>query len=464
MRSHHGLLREHAGIVIWGLWFADMLTLSVCARLSYIPVFGIEPLFPRYAVAIVFGLVFASLYFSLFSLYRAWRGNSQFEETHQVVLALGMTFVSLVVVAFLSKTSVEYSRVWASSWFVSSVVAVSIERALIRSLVGRLRRHGLNQRHIIIIGSGVTGERTLQHLLSLPESGFAIAGYFSDEAMPATLPENISQGSIADALRWLQQNEIDQVWFAMYLSQEDAIRRLLIQMKDVTADIRLVPGVFGVRLLNQSISEIAGLAVLNLSMSPMDGINRVVKAVQDRLLSAVILLLVSPVILLIALGVKLSSPGPVLFRQERVSWNGKAFQILKFRTMPMDIEHSTGATWAQSGEQRATSFGRILRGSSLDELPQFWNVLRGDMSIVGPRPERPVFVDKFKHQIPGYMQKHKVKAGITGWAQVNGWRGDTDLNRRIEHDLYYIDNWSLWLDLKIMLMTLFRGFVHKNAY
>lgn len=464
MRSHHGLLREHAGIVIWGLWLADMLTMAVCARLSYMPVFGIEPLFPRYAVAIVFGLVFASLYFSLFSLYRAWRGNSQLEETRQVVLALSMTFVSLVVVAFLSKTSIDYSRVWVSSWFVSSIVFVSIERALTRLLVGRLRRHGLNQRHIIIIGSGGTGERTLQHLLSLPESGFAIAGYFSDEAMPAGLPDNMSQGSTAEALTWLQQNEVDQVWIAMYLSQEDAIRRLLIEMKDVTADIRLVPGVFGVRLLNQSISEIAGLPVLNLSMSPMDGVNRVVKAIQDRLLSAVILLLVSPLMLLIALGIKLSSSGPVLFRQERVSWNGKPFQMFKFRTMPIDIEQGTGATWAKPGEYRATGLGRILRGSSLDELPQFWNVLKGDMSIVGPRPERPVFVEQFKDKIPGYMQKHKVKAGITGWAQVNGWRGDTDLKRRIEHDLYYVDNWSLWLDFRIMLMTLFRGFLHKNAY
>jgi len=166
----------------------------------------------------------------------------------------------------------------------------------------------------------------------------------------------------------------------------------------------------------------------------------------------------------IAIGVKLSSPGPVFYRQKRISWNSKPFMMLKFRTMPVDCEVNTGAVWAKKGECRATRFGSFLRRTSLDELPQFIDVLKGNMSIVGPRPERPVFVDKFKDEIPDYMKKHMVKAGITGWAQVNGWRGDTDLNKRIEYDLYYIENWSLWFDIKIIVRTLFTGFVHKNAY
>ena len=196
----------------------------------------------------------------------------------------------------------------------------------------------------------------------------------------------------------------------------------------------------------------------------MDGVNRWVKAIEDKFLSAIILLLISPIMVIIALAVKISSPGPVLYRQERLSWNGRQFHMYKFRSMPIDAESQTGAVWASDGEKRATRVGAFLRRTSLDELPQFWNVLKGDMSIVGPRPERPVFVKRFKDEVPSYMQKHMVKAGITGWAQVNGWRGNTDLEKRIEHDLYYIDNWSLWLDLKIILMTLFKGFVHKNAY
>jgi Sugar transferases involved in lipopolysaccharide synthesis len=168
--------------------------------------------------------------------------------------------------------------------------------------------------------------------------------------------------------------------------------------------------------------------------------------------------------LAIALAVKLSSPGPVFYRQERISWNNRPFQMLKFRSMPVDAEQATGAVWARAGEHRATRVGAFLRRTSLDELPQFINVLRGEMSIVGPRPERPVFVHQFKHAIPDYMKKHMVKAGITGWAQVNGWRGSTDLAKRIECDIHYIQNWSLWFDLKIIVLTLFKGFVHKNAY
>ncbi len=196
----------------------------------------------------------------------------------------------------------------------------------------------------------------------------------------------------------------------------------------------------------------------------MQGHARLLKAVEDRALAAGILLMIAPLMAMIAVAVKLSSPGPVFYRQERMSWNNRTFQMLKFRSMPVDAETGSGAVWAKAGENRATRVGAFLRRTSLDELPQFINVLKGDMSIVGPRPERPVFVHKFKHEIPAYMKKHMVKAGITGWAQVNGWRGSTDLHKRIECDLFYIENWSLWFDIKIVIMTLFKGFVHKNAY
>jgi putative colanic acid biosynthesis UDP-glucose lipid carrier transferase len=236
------------------------------------------------------------------------------------------------------------------------------------------------------------------------------------------------------------------------------------ELKDTTIDIRFVPDIFGFRLINHSISTIAGMPVINLSVTPMDGVNRWLKAAEDKCVALVILLLISPLFALIALGVKLSGPGPVFYKQTRVSWNGNEFTMYKFRTMPENAETSTGAVWSTHSESRATRFGSLLRRTSLDELPQFWNVLKGDMSIVGPRPERPEFVERFKSEIPSYMQKHKVKAGITGWAQVHGWRGDTGLRERIEHDLYYIDNWSIWLDIRIIFMTLTRGFVHKNAH
>jgi putative colanic acid biosynthesis UDP-glucose lipid carrier transferase len=216
--------------------------------------------------------------------------------------------------------------------------------------------------------------------------------------------------------------------------------------------------------LRQSTQEIAGLPVISLAESPLEGVNQVTKTIEDVVLALVILAVASPAMLLIALGVKLSSPGPVLYRQQRVTWNGKRFQMLKFRTMPVGVEQETQAVWAKPGEPRATPFGAFLRRFSLDELPQFLNVLRGEMSIVGPRPERPEFVQRFRREIPGYMQKHLVKAGITGWAQVNDLRGDTDLRERIRYDLYYIENWSPWFDLRIILLTVLHVFRTRNAY
>jgi putative colanic acid biosynthesis UDP-glucose lipid carrier transferase len=208
----------------------------------------------------------------------------------------------------------------------------------------------------------------------------------------------------------------------------------------------------------------ANMPVINLRVSPLFGFNKIIKDIEDKLLATLILILISPIMLIIASIIKITSKGPILYKQERLSWSGKPFNILKFRSMPIDSENKSGAVWAKAEDKRATKFGAFLRKTSLDELPQFINVLKGDMSIVGPRPERPIFVEKFKDEIPGYMEKHLIKAGITGWAQINGWRGNTDLNKRIEHDLHYIDNWSLLMDLKIIIMTIFKGIYNKNAY
>jgi putative colanic acid biosynthesis UDP-glucose lipid carrier transferase len=216
--------------------------------------------------------------------------------------------------------------------------------------------------------------------------------------------------------------------------------------------------------MHHSLSEIAGVPVVNISYSAIDGVNRFVKEAEDYILAAIMLVFASPLMLLIAIGVKLSSSGPALYKQKRVGWNGQEFTMYKFRSMPLEAEKETGPVWASKMDNRATRFGAFLRQTSLDELPQLFNVLKGEMSLIGPRPERPMFVDKYKDEVPHYMKKHLVKAGMTGWAQVHGWRGNTCLHTRIEHDLYYIENWSLWLDIKIIIMTVFRGLVHQNAY
>jgi putative colanic acid biosynthesis UDP-glucose lipid carrier transferase len=303
-------------------------------------------------------------------------------------------------------------------------------------------------------------------LIENPSMGLLVKGYISDNGVLAEEKNSCRLnylGNLEDLDKTVSELHIDQVWIALPMTEVEQMKKVQNVLTKTSVTIRMVPDIFGFQLLNHSMTEIAGLPVINLSTSHMlEGRNRFLKSLEDKLLSAIILLCISPILLFVAIGVKLSSPGPIFYRQERVSWNGRSFNMLKFRSMAVDSEKD-GVKWGGATSMSVTKFGAFIRKTSLDELPQFINVLKGDMSIVGPRPERTVFVDQFKHEIPGYMQKHMVKAGITGWAQINGWRGDTDLAKRIECDLYYIEHWSIWLDLRIIFLTFWKGFIHKNA-
>ena len=459
-----GFLKEHSSVLLWLMRLLDILILLAACFAAYLPVFGSKPLPAHYQIAILFAVLLLIVVFHAYSLYRAWRGIDYAQEFTAALLAWTTVFGILVFLAVITKTSESFSRAWLLMWFSFGGAALLLTRFGLRRLLQYMRSHGLNLRHIVIIASGDIGSHVVGNLRASPESGFNIKAYFTDDEVDAAGWGTTVKGSIAEAQGYIEQHSLDQIWLAMPLRESDTIEAIVNNLKNVTTDIRLVPDIFGFRLINHSISSIAGLPVINLSVTPMEGINRWIKAAEDLIISTVILVLISPLFLIISLMVKMTSSGPIFYRQRRLSWNGREFTMFKFRTMPMGSEQSTGAVWTSSGDNRATSVGAFLRRTSLDELPQFWNVLRGDMSIVGPRPERPVFVERFKDEIPSYMQKHMVKAGITGWAQVNGWRGDTDLHNRIEHDLYYIDNWSLWLDFRIIFMTIFKGLIHKNAY
>jgi putative colanic acid biosysnthesis UDP-glucose lipid carrier transferase len=261
---------------------------------------------------------------------------------------------------------------------------------------------------------------------------------------------------------------IDQVWLALPLSEEKKIRAIYDHLRQTTVDVRLVPEVAGLRLMQRSVTDVAGLAVVDLSYSPMNGGSEWVKLIEDQVLAAVILVLISPLLLGIALAIKLTSPGPVLFKQRRHGLGGGDIEVYKFRSMVNRPNADGEAVQAQANDPRITPLGAFLRRTSLDELPQFINVLQGRMSIVGPRPHPVWLNEQHMHRIDAYAQRHKVKPGITGWAQVNGYRGETDtlekMQKRVEYDLYYIENWSVWLDLKIVLLTVFKGFVNRNAY
>jgi putative colanic acid biosynthesis UDP-glucose lipid carrier transferase len=370
----------------------------------------------------------------------------------------------VVISLWAFKLAEDFSRLWLALWFSTSWIFLIGWRLAAFSVLKRLRASGYNHKHIVIVGAGRLGQAIQAQIQASPWSGFEVAAFFDDDADKiATVVNGVEVKAADDLSGWLDAHPVDEIWFALPLRAEPRLQALLHALRHTTANIRYVPNLSGLRLLNHAPREVLGFSMLDLSVSPMsEPFNRLLKSLEDKVIAGLILLLISPIMLLLAIGVKLSSPGPVFYRQERVGLNGELFNMLKFRSMPVDVEKD-GVQWGSAGSKTNTWFGAFIRKTSLDELPQFINVLKGDMSIVGPRPERPMFVEQFKDEIPGYMQKHMVKAGITGWAQVHGWRGDTCLKTRIEFDLWYVEHWSLWLDIKIIIMTLFKGFVHSNA-
>ncbi len=461
-----GLLKDHSKSIAFLMWMLDLAIPIFAAWFAFIIYPDFEFMPQRYINAVALCLFGVALLFPPLSFGRGFRGMPILREIRHVTFALSAVFIGLVLVALFTKSTASYSRVWFVEWFSFTWLGLVGYRVVLRICLRWIRSQGFNQRSIVIVGGGDVAYNVIQRLLTATWSGFQIVGVFTDDQRIADrfLESNVVKGDFNEAADYIIKSSVDQVWLAMPLKHQEQIHRLMERFDHCTADIRYVPDIFEFQLFNHSMSEVAGLPVLNLTASPMEGVNRVFKAIEDKVLALFFLLLASPLLLFIAIAVKLESRGPVFYKQERVGWNGKPIQMLKFRTMPVDAESSSGPVWANASDNRATRVGRFLRRTSLDELPQFFNVLRGDMSIVGPRPERPIFVEQFKDEIPQYMKKHMVKAGITGWAQVNGWRGDTSLHERLKHDLYYIENWSLAFDLKIMLLTLTNGFVNKNAY
>ncbi|WP_233266281.1 undecaprenyl-phosphate glucose phosphotransferase [Cobetia sp. L2A1] len=439
---------------------ADILVVALAGWFAYWLRFDSVFMTERYQWALVIGMCIASLILPSFSLYKSWRGKLRVILAMKVVVAFLFVGSILSVVVFFSGKSVEFSRIWVMSWMILSALFSVVMRGIAYPLLNIMRMKGANRKTVMLIGDAHSCATAYQHLQRVPSAGFDVArilvvgedehGELADREFEIHVPgEKITDHEA-------------EIWICLPISEGATVRKIQKDLSFSTSNLRYMPNLSDLRLINHRISNVADLYMMDLSCSPMTGWNSFCKSILDRSLACLILLMISPVMLIVAIGVKMSSSGPVFYRQERVGWNGKPFDILKFRSMPMDIEQS-GVHWGGAKHKKLSRFGKFIRSTSLDELPQFINVFNGNMSIVGPRPERTVFVEKFKSEIPGYMQKHMVKAGITGWAQINGWRGDTDLEKRIECDLWYIENWSIILDLKIIFMTIFKGFVHRNA-
>ncbi|MEO8345769.1 MAG: undecaprenyl-phosphate glucose phosphotransferase [Betaproteobacteria bacterium] len=460
------LLKANAPLFEWLLRVFDPLLVIVAGLLAYRWYLDSWNLPERYLVALIGMAVFSFAVFPLFRLYSPQRGVTMFAEAGRLVNVWLLVSAAWFGYLFLSKSGTDFSRGWSLYLIAFGMGLHLAVRAVIRLILRSLRRRGHNQRFVLIVGAGRLGQDIARRLARTPWSGLSVRGFYDDDAtLSGTRVEDIEVLGTIDVLATdLERSPVDQVWIALPLRADARIRELLLQLRQHSVEVRLVPDIFNFALLNHSMTEVAGLPVINLTESPLSEVNHLLKSLEDFVFSLVLGIVAAPVMLFIAAGIALTSRGPVFYRQERVTWNGRHFMMRKFRTMPVGAEAATGPVWARPGEQRATAFGAFLRRTSLDELPQLINVLTGDMSLVGPRPERPEFVEQFRQQIPGYMQKHLVKAGITGWAQVNDLRGDTDLTRRIEFDLYYIDNWSLLFDLRILCLTLWHILTSRNAH
>jgi putative colanic acid biosysnthesis UDP-glucose lipid carrier transferase len=468
-----GLLKEFAGPLSYLLRGLDVLAVIGSGLLAYYYKFGNVDLPIPYRNAMIIAGIFTVIIFSFFRIYESVRTKNFWVHIRTLTQALTLVLTLLACLAFLTKTGEDFSRAWFCYWVTISLIFLSLFRGSLLILLRVMRANRWNERRVIVIGTSELSSRLIESVQQALWTGFRIMAIFNDDeeqGAPAEiagikvlrLPANIGEFLAA------QKQSIDEIWLAMPLSAEQRVKKLLHELRHETVTIRMVLDIFGFGLLKSSMTDLAGFPALNLSATPMVGLNRVVKAIEDRVLALIILILISPLLLLIALSVKCTSKGPVFFKQLRHGWDGRLIKVYKFRTMVLHEEAQGQVTQARQNDARITSFGKFLRKTSLDELPQFINVLQGRMSIVGPRPHAVSHNEFYKDSIKAYMQRHKVKPGITGWAQVNGWRGETEtiekMEKRVEYDLYYIEHWSLFFDLKIILLTFFQGFINKNAY
>ncbi|HSC27264.1 MAG TPA: undecaprenyl-phosphate glucose phosphotransferase [Vicinamibacterales bacterium] len=459
---------------LWGM-SAFILAYAVRFHSGLITVWkGIPPL-DWYLMLLPWVGALVPVAFHVQGLYRLRRGRSRVDDFFAVfvgsILAVVLGIVgTLYYGTYYLTEELKAQGVYEVSqavWLLFLVINVGLtyaSRELVREALERRWRAGIGLKRVLIAGSGDLARLVADKLLEHRELGFKVIGFIDDRAGDHIGYRGLPLlGTLGEADEIIRRERIDHAYVALPLEEHVKMLALVEATNREGVDVHVVPDLLQFIALRARLENIDGVPIISLNDVPLRGFNSLLKRTIDVAISSVALLFLSTPFLVIALIIKRSSRGKVFYTQERMGLDGKAFQVYKFRSMYEGAEDRTGPVWAGENDPRCTPIGRWLRRFDLDELPQFWNVLRGDMSIVGPRPERPYFVEQFKHRIPQYMLRHKVKAGITGWAQVNGWRGNTSLEKRIEYDLYYIENWSVGLDLKIMWLTVLKG-IQKHAY
>lgn len=405
------------------------------------------------------------LLYNFFDMYSSQRTTKQGYESFNIIKANTAGLLTFMVILYAVKLP-DFSRGMIGIFFGINVVLELIMRKSVRRWLKYFRKKGYNIKHILLVGYSRAAETYVSKLKANPEWGYMINGILDDSIPLGTKYKDVKViGKIEELEKILAENDLDEIGITLSLEDYDRLEEIVNVCEKSGVHTKFIPDYNRVIPSSPYLEDLGGLAVINIRRVPLTNTaNMVVKRLADIVGSLFCIILFSPVMLISAIGIKLTSKGPLIFKQERVGLHNKPFMMYKFRTMEVQKEEEEKKCWTKMNDPRVTPIGRILRKTSVDEMPQFFNVLKGDMSLVGPRPERPHFVEQFREEVPRYMIKHQVRPGITGWAQISGYRGDTSIPKRIECDLYYIENWTFGFDIKILFLTIFKGFINKNAY
>ena len=419
-----------------------------------------------YLLLLVFIVPMYMLIYYLCSVYAPKRTVRRRFEIYGILKANTIGIIALIIILFMILRMFYVSRSVMAFFYVFNVFFTSCFRYYLRKILRTFRKKGYNLKHILIVGYSRAAEEYIDRLTDNPQWGYVACGILDNHVPAGTgYKGGKGLGTLGNLEIILPENKMDEIAIALSLKDYDYLEHIVGICEKSGVHTKFIPDYNSLIPSRPYTEDLQGLPVINIRYVPLTNTgNMMVKRAMDIVGSLFGIILTSPIMILSAILVKLSSPGPIIFKQERVGLHNKPFYMYKFRSMELQSPKEEKKAWTVKNDPRVTGVGKILRRTSLDELPQLFNILKGDMSLVGPRPERPLFVEKFKEEIPRYMVKHQVRPGLTGWAQVNGLRGDTSIRKRIEYDIYYIENWTLGFDIKIILMTFFTGFINKNAY
>ena len=418
----------------------------------------------------MFGLIFIIpgyliLYYA-FNLYTSKRVQGRRLEFANIAKANTIGMLLMISAIYVIIKEIDFSRWVIFIFYAVNIVLETFVRNGIRYLLRDMRRRGFNQKHILLVGYSRAAEEYIDRIIQNPQWGYTVRGILDDSVTAGTMYKGVKVlGRIDNLMVILPENKLDEIAITLGLSEYFRLEEIVALCEKSGVHTKFIPDYNNIIPTKPYTEDLLGLPVINIRYVPLTNtFNATVKRLMDVVGAIVAIILFSPVMLIAAILVKVTSPGPLIYKQVRVGLHNKSFEMYKFRSMEVQPEQEEQKAWTVKNDPRVTTVGKFMRRTSIDELPQLFNVLRGDMSLVGPRPERPFFVEKFREEIPRYMVKHQVRPGLTGWAQIHGYRGDTSIRKRIEHDLYYIENWTVGLDIKILFLTFFKGFVNKNAY